>query len=59
MTTEERDNEKVLLKQRWLLLQKSIDRKQIKIRGNSLYLNNKLYGKVSQGQFHPSDNSNS
>ena len=29
MTTEEHANEKILLKQHWLLSQKSIDRKQL------------------------------
>ena len=54
MTVKERDNEKILLKQRWLLLQQGIDRKLIKIHGSSIFKNNKLYGKVTQGQFQPS-----
>ena len=33
---------KILLKQWWLLFRESIDQKQIKIGGNSLYLNNKF-----------------
>ena len=41
---------KIILKQCWLLLPKSIDQKQIKIWDNCLYLSNKLYGKVSQSQ---------
>lgn len=56
MTSEERDNEKILLNQCWLLLQRGIDRKQIKIRGINIFLNNKLYGKITQGQFCPSEN---
>ena len=55
MTLEERDNEKILLKQRWLLLQRGINRQQIKICGNSIFMDNKLYGKAIKGQFHPSD----
>ena len=57
-TIDERNNEKILLKQCWLLLRQNIDRKQIRIRGSILFLNNKLYGRVSQGQFHLSDNPN-
>ena len=59
MTTEERDNEKILLNQRWLLIQKGINRKQIKIRGINIFVNNKLYGRLSQGQFHLSENPSS
>ena len=58
MTIEEHNNEKIILKQCWLLLRQKINRKQIRIRGNILFLNNKLYGRVSQGQFHLSDNPN-
>lgn len=58
MTAEERDNEKILLRQRSLLIQQGIDRQLIKIRGNSIFMNNKLYGKATQGQFYPSDKIN-
>ena len=51
MTPEERHNESVLLKERWALIQKNIDRKVIKIRGRRLFVNNKLHGEVKNSSF--------
>lgn len=46
MTKQERQIEQLLLKQRWQLLQSGYDRKQIKIRRNSLIVDNVVYAKV-------------
>ena len=51
MTPEERHNESVLLKERWALIQKNIERKAIKIRGSRLFVNNKLHGEVKKSSF--------
>ena len=50
MTPEERNNEKILLAEHWSLLQREVNREIIKIRGN-IFVNNKIHGKVKQGQF--------
>ena len=51
----ERSNEKILLNQRWSLIQSGINRKSIKIRGSCLYVNDKIHGQVinSEYQIHP------
>ena len=46
MNPEERQIESLLLKERWSLIQKDINRKVIKIRGNRIFVNNKLHGEV-------------
>ena len=46
MTREERLTESILLKERWALIQKETDHKTIKIRGNKIFVNNKLHGEV-------------
>lgn len=46
LTPEERAIEALLMKERWSLIQKGTDRKQIKIRNHSLFLNNKLHCKL-------------
>ena len=33
------------------LLQRRVNREIIKIRGNNIFVNNKIHGKVKQGQF--------
>lgn len=43
----ERANEKVLLKERWNLCQLGVEKSSIKIKGNSLFVNGQLFGKVS------------
>ena len=51
----ERSNEKILLNQRWTLIQSGINRKSIQIRGSRLYVNDKIHGQVinSEYQIHP------
>ena len=51
LSLEERNNEKILLAERWQLLQRGVDQKTIKIRGNNLFISNKLHGKVAEGRF--------
>ena len=52
MTVEEKKIEGLLLKERWELLQKGIDRNQIKIRQNNLYVNDKLHARVLDAKLH-------
>jgi len=53
LSPAEQKVESILLKERWTLIQGGHDRKAIKInsRTSSLYLNNKVYGKVVNSQF--------
>ena len=57
LTPEQRARESLLLKERWSLIQKGFDRKQIKIYNHSVFVNNKLYCKLvdSKIEFHDSD----
>lgn len=57
MTRDERETEQALLKERRRLIDSGIERKDIKIRSSSLYVNNKLHGSVQNSQFHPVINS--
>ena len=50
LSKEEQLSEQLLLKQRWELSQQGIDRKQIKIRQNCLYVNNTIHSKVLEGK---------
>ena len=43
--------ESVLLGARWDLIKQDIDRRRIKIKRNSIYLDNKLYGSYNNSQF--------
>ena len=52
MTVEEKKIEGLLLKERWELLQKGIDRNQIKICQNNLYINDKLHARVLDAKLH-------
>ena len=52
MTVEEKKIEGLLLKERCEVLQKGIDRNQIKIRHNNLYINNKLHARVLDAKLH-------
>ena len=52
MTVEEKKIEGLLLKERWELLQKGIDRSQIKIRQSNLYINDKLHARVLDAKLH-------
>ena len=51
LSLEERAREAVLLKERWALLQKGYRRNMIKIRNNSIFVNNQLYGLVKNSVF--------
>ena len=51
MNPEERHTESLLLKEKWTLIQKEINRKLIKIRGNKIFVNNKLHGEVHNRNF--------
>lgn len=60
MTLEARKKDSVLLKVRWSLIQQGIDRKLIKIRNSSLYVNNILHGQLDASiTYHPTSVSNS
>jgi len=50
MTPDERQIESILLKERWTLIQKDTERRAIKIRGNKIFLNNKLHGEVKDSK---------
>ena len=56
MTLDERKSESILLKERWCLIQSGVDKKDIKIRGSSLYIKQQLHGKVQNSIFQPSTN---
>ena len=64
LTPEERNIESFLLKERWSLTELSFEKARIKIRNQSLYVDNKLYGqfknsKFCRSQFNPPLNPNS
>ena len=54
LSLEEWQRESALLKERWSLIQSDIERKSIRIHNLSIFVNNKLHGKldVSSNQFH-------
>ena len=56
MPRDQRQQESVLLRERWNLIQSGVDRKNIRIKGNSLYVNGKLHGRVSNLKFVRQDN---
>lgn len=51
LTRSERAIESLLLKERRSLITSGIDRKLIKIRGNSIFVNNKRHGKATESTF--------
>ena len=51
LSPEERAREAVLLKERWSLLQQGYERKMIKIRNNSIFVNNQLFGQYKNSVF--------
>ena len=57
MTIEERKTENALLKERRSLINNGTERKHIKIRGNCLFVHNKLHGSVRDFQFNLNMNS--
>ena len=52
LTVDERAKDLVLLKERWALITQKIDRKRIKIRNKSIYLDDNLYGHLEGTTFH-------
>ena len=55
LTKEERSCESKLLAERWCLMQSGIDKKLIKIRKSSIYIQGKLHGSVQNSSFCPVD----
>ena len=53
MNKEERLCEQLLLRERWKLITSGTDKKQIKIRGTKLFLNNQIYGEIISSNFVP------
>ena len=51
MSHSQRIRESILLKERWRLLQKGVARKSIRIREESLFVNNQLHGRVVNQKF--------
>ena len=51
LTPEQRAQEALLLKQRWQLIQSGISRKNIRIRGNKLYVNNCVHGQIINSEY--------
>ena len=51
MSHSQRIRESILLKERWRLLQKVVARKSIRIREESLFVNNQLHGRVVNRKF--------
>ena len=51
LTKEQRHLESILLKERWSLLTRGVDRKCVRIKGHKLYINSKLHGHATPGGF--------
>ena len=51
LSKEERNGDQLLMKRRWDLMQSGIRKEAIKIRGNSMYVNNSRFGSVVNGVF--------
>ena len=51
MTRDQRLQESILMKERWSVIQSGTSRKNIRIRGNCLYVCGKLHGRVSNLKF--------
>ena len=51
MSRAQRLLESVLMQERWRLIQSGVSRKSIRLRGDSLYVNHKLHGCVSNSTF--------
>jgi len=50
LTHEERQAEKVLLKERWTLVQLGFDKEQIKLRNKCIFIDNKLYSQYQNSE---------
>jgi len=55
LTPEERQAEKVLLKERWSLMQLGFDKRRIKLRNKCIFIDNKLYGQYLNSELCRSD----
>ena len=51
LSQEERNIENLLLKERWSLIQLGFDKRRIKIRNKSIFIDNKLYGQCKNSEF--------
>ena len=51
LSRSERFQQSLLMQERWNLIQSGVSRKSIRIKGNSLYVSNKLHGRVSNSKF--------
>ena len=51
MSRTQRLQESILMQERWHLVQYNVDHKSIKLRGGSLYVKDKLHGRVSNSKF--------
>lgn len=51
MSRAQRLRESILMQERWHLVRSGVDRKSIKLRGDSLYVKDKLHGRVSNSKF--------
>ena len=51
MTLEERANESILLRERRALIESGIERKSIRLKQNSIYVNGKKHGSVTSTGF--------
>ena len=53
MTKEQRKIESILLRERWILIQSGVHRRCIRLRGDSIFVNNKKHGSVADNEFVP------
>lgn len=51
MSRAQRQQESILMQERWRLIQSGVSRKNIRVRGDSLYVNNRMHGSVSKLKF--------
>jgi len=49
MSRDERANEAAFVKERWNLVQKGVECKNVKLRGNHIYVNNNYHGSLIKG----------
>ena len=55
MSPTERQSESILLEQRWKLAQSGVDKTTIKIKGNKLFQDSSIVGKVVDGDYEPTN----
>ena len=51
MSRAQRLQESILMQERWRLIQSGLSRKSIRVRGDSLYVNHELHGRVLNSKF--------